>query len=183
MLSRILSYGVSIVLDVVWVVPVAVAASGAVIAISRRQDADRESIVDRLVTVWLVAALAAVALLTLLPRAGGSAPPRPSHFNPFRLVDTRDAVSNVALFLAVGFFGGLRWRSQPRPVVWVAVFSFCISAGIELVQWVVPIDRAASSHDVLFNTVGGLLGAVVAMIVVGLARRFGWHVLGQPVDS
>ena len=77
---------------------------------------DPDSIVDRLVAVLLVAALVAVALLTLRPRVGGFAPPRSSISYPFRRVDMRDAVSNVALFLAVGFFAAVRRRSKPRPV-------------------------------------------------------------------
>jgi hypothetical protein len=49
--SRILSYGVSIALDVVWVAPLAFVASGVVIAHSIQRGADQDSIVDRLVAV------------------------------------------------------------------------------------------------------------------------------------
>ena len=143
---------------------------------------DPDSIVDRLVAVLLVAALVAVALLTLRPRVGGFAPPRSSISYPFRRVDMRDAVSNVALFLAVGFFAAVRWRSKPRPVAWATAFAFLISAGIELTQRVLPIDRAASIHDVLFNTIGGFFGAVGAMVVIELARRSGLYVFGDRVE-
>jgi VanZ family protein len=180
--SRILSYGVSIALDVVWVAPLAFVASGVVIAHSIQRGADQDSIVDRLAAVWLVAALAAVALLTLQPRSGGFAPPRPSNFNPLRRPDIRDAVANVALFLPVGFFAAVRWRSKPRPVAWATGFALLISAGIELTQRVLPIDRAASIHDVLFNTIGGFFGAVGAMVVIELARRSGLYAFGDRVE-
>ena len=182
MVSRILSYGLSIALDVAWVAPLAFVASGAVIAHSIHRGADRGSIINRLVAVWLVAALAAAALLTLQPRSGGFAPPRPSSFNPLRRPDIRDAVSNVALFLAVGFFAAVRWRSKPRPVAWATAFALLISAGIELTQRVLPIDRAASIHDVLFNTIGGFLGAIGAMVVIELVCRSGLYAFGDRVE-
>ena len=183
MVSRALAYFVSVALSVVWVAPVALAASGAVIAVSRRHGTDHSVIVDRLVTVWLVAALVAVALLTLQPRGGGFAPPRDSVLNPLRRPSRQDAFWNVAMFIPVGFFAALRWRSKARPVVWVTGFSFLASATIELIQRVAPIHRAASVHDVLFNTIGGFVGAVIALVVVALVRRSGSRLFSEPIDA
>ena len=183
MVSRALAYFVSVALGVVWIAPVALAASGAVVAVSHRRGSDRAVIVDRLALVWLAAALVAVALLTLQPRGGGFAPPRDSILNPLRRPNKQDAFWNVAMFVPVGFFAALRWRSSARPVAWVTGFSFLVSAMIELIQRVAPIYRAASVHDVLFNTVGGFVGAVLALIVIDVVRRSGLRTLGDPVDT
>jgi glycopeptide antibiotics resistance protein len=75
------------------------------------------------------------------------------------------------LFLPVGFFAALWWRSTSRPVVWAAGLAFTVSFAIEITQLVLPINRAASIHDVMFNTLGGLVGAMVGMLVVRMVRR------------
>jgi glycopeptide antibiotics resistance protein len=36
---------------------------------------------------------------------------------------------------------------------------------------VLPINRAASIHDVMFNTLGGLVGAMVGMLVARMVRQ------------
>jgi VanZ family protein len=159
-----------IVASVLWIVPVALAASGAVVVVSHRDGADRGTLVDRLAGVWLVASLVAVASLTLLPLVGGFADPRPSNLNPFSSIAARDAIDNVLLYVAVGFFSVLRWRGKPRPVVWATVFAFFVSFGVEAAQAILPIDRAASAHDVLFNTIGGLIGGVFGGTVLRLVR-------------
>jgi hypothetical protein len=166
----------SIRLSVIWIAAIALVTSGAVIAISRQHGADRGSTVDRLVMVWLIAALAAVAILTLQPRLGGFRAARPSQFNPISRVDVQDALPNLVLFLPVGFFAALRWCSKARPIAWVAGLAFSLSLSIELAQWVLPINRAASIHDVLFNTVGGVIGAMAGILVARLARES-----GQPI--
>ena len=44
---------------------------------------------------------------------------------------------------------------------------------IEMAQWVLPINRAASIHDVLFNTLGGLAGGMAAILVLQVVERSG----------
>ena len=38
-------------------------------------------------------------------------------------------------------------------------------ARVELTQGIVPIDRAATTHDVMFNVLGGFVGAVAGAFV------------------
>ena len=174
MISRFPSGIGSLLLAVIWIVPVAVAAGAVVVVISRHRDADRGVIIDRLLMVGLMAALSAVAVLTLQPLSGsGFDAPRTPMLNPLSRIGRKDALDNLLLFLPVGFFAALWWRSRPRPVVWAAGLAFTASFTIEMTQMVLPINRAASIHDVMFNTLGGLLGGLVAIFVVRLVQKSG----------
>jgi glycopeptide antibiotics resistance protein len=66
------------------------------------------------------------------------------------------AVGNLLLLLPVGLFGpiALPWLSRWWRVLLVAAV---ISASIELAQLFIP-ERSADVDDVMFNTVGALLG-------------------------
>ena len=161
----------SSVLSLIWIPAITLAASGVVIALSRRRGADRTTTMDWLVMVWLLAAVAAAAILTLQPGPQAFDGARPSILNPISRVDVRDAVANVMLYLPVGFFAALFRRSKPRPVVWATGLALSLSLLIESAQLLLPIDRAATTHDVIFNTVGGFIGAVAGTIVVRTARR------------
>ena len=172
MISRFPSGIGSLVMTVIWIVPLAFAAGAAVVVISRRREEDRDVIVDRLVIVGLLAVLSAVAVLTLQPLGGsGFDAPRTPNLDPMSRIRRKDALDNLLLFLPVGFFAALWWRSRPRPVVWAAGLAFTVSFAIEMTQLVLPINRSASIHDVMFNTLGGLVGAMVGMLVIGMVRR------------
>lgn len=173
MIARFPSGIDSLVMAVIWIVPVAVVAGVVVVAASRRRGADWEVVAHRLVMVGLLAALTAAAVLTLQPLGGGFDAPRSSSFNPISPIRRKDALDNVLLFLPVGFFAVLWWRSKPRPVVWATGLAFSASFVIEMAQWVLPINRAASIHDVLFNTLGGLAGGIAAILVLQVVERSG----------
>ena len=120
-------------------------------------------------TVTLAAYLAALCALTLRPVAESSHPP-PSSGLPFAqlrsLLNQRGltayrivAAGNVVLFVPLGWLIPMvssRFGS-PGPVVMLA--AGCSSA-IELVQRRIP-GRFPSVDDVLLNTLGGLIGAVM----------------------
>ena len=77
-------------------------------------------------------------------------------YEPFWLLD----VANVAIVVPVGFLGALafprlRWQD------WAA-YAFVGALAIELTQGVLLPDRQMSATDVVANTVGALLGALVA---------------------
>ena len=172
MISRFPSGIGSLVMTVIWIVPVAFAAGTVVVAISRHREEDRGVMVDRLVIVGLLAALSAVAALTLQPLGGsGFGAPRAPILNPMSWIGRRDALDNLLLFLPVGFFAALWWRSRPSPIIWAAGLAFTASVAIEMTQLELPINRAASIHDVMFNTLGGLVGAMVGVLVVRIVRR------------
>lgn len=155
---------------VAWSLVIAVAASALVAVASTRRGSDRTRTVNRVLTVWLLAALCAVVYLTLQPGPEGFAGARPSIFNPVSKLDGRDAVANALLYVPVGLFAALLWRSSRQMVTWATALAFAVSFTIEFSQWVLPIDRAATAHDVIFNTLGGFVGALVATVLVRVWR-------------
>ncbi|MGH3367696.1 MAG: VanZ family protein, partial [Nocardioidaceae bacterium] len=69
-------------------------------------------------------------------------------------------VLNVALFVPLAFLGSTlipRW-----PVRAWGALGFACSLGIELAQLVVLPGRSPNGYDILANTLGALVGAVVA---------------------
>ena len=159
------------VMMVIWIAPVALVAGVVVVAVSLWRGVDRRVIIERLALVGLLAALGAAAALTLQPLDGGFDAPRASNFNPLSRFGRKDALDNVLLFLPFGFFAAVWWRSKPRPVLWATGLAFSASFGIEMAQWVAPINRAASIHDIMSNTLGGFPGALAAVFVMRLVER------------
>lgn len=151
---------------------VGLVASGLVIAFSLARRADGDSIADRLAMVWFVAALAAVVGLTLQVGPGGYGGVLPAQLDPTSRVRLPNARANMLLYLPLGFFAALLWRSKPRPVVWATGLALSLSLATELAQWVLPISRAAEFQDVVFNTLGGLVGGAVGILVERQVRRF-----------
>lgn len=77
---------------------------------------------------------------------------------------------NVALYVPVGLLVPLGWR-RTVPLVSAAqgvLLAGALSVGVELFQYQFA-DRITATDDVILNTVGGLLGALVAW--VALRRR------------
>lgn len=151
---------------VVWILGIAAVVSVLVAALSARQGAERGSIVDRVLWVWFAAALLAVAILTLRPGPEGIGGARPSILNPFARIDEEDALANVLLYVPIGFFAALIWRSKSHVLIRAASVALGVSVAIEFAQAVLPIDRAATTHDVVFNALGGLVGAALGGLVV-----------------
>jgi glycopeptide antibiotics resistance protein len=80
-----------------------------------------------------------------------------------------ERIANVALFVPVGFCVGIvagarRW--------WLgAVAGFVLSCGIEFAQYAFLPGRFASVWDIVTNTLGALIGAGVALLLLWLAER------------
>lgn len=72
---------------------------------------------------------------------------------------------NIALFLPLGFFlyAVLRARRSRFPWVEVVVFSALTSLAIECLQWVFAVGYS-DVDDLLFNTIGGAIGATIAAV-------------------
>lgn len=110
-------------------------------------------------------AVAAVLIATLTP-----ASPNVPTSGPWCVLcgqaGTIDALQNVVLFLPFGF--GLAWRGWHRVgTVWTA---FALSAFVETMQFTLIPGRDASLGDLLFNSVGGLLGFALQTANVNLLR-------------
>ena len=118
---------------------------------------DRRGALAVLAALGLVGALA----LTLSP----SSAPRYA-FCTVQLtspVDGVDALANVVLMLPLAHFAALRWR-RPLPVL-AAVAG--LSALVELVQALVPaLGRACDTGDWVTNTLGALMGVLLAALVL-----------------
>lgn len=89
-----------------------------------------------------------------------------------RRVSIPDAVQNVMLFVPFGVLGALACRrsfaSRARMVAAVAASGGALSLAVETLQ-LFTVDRVTSVSDVTANTVGALVGAVVAD---GVRRQF-----------
>ncbi|MDQ4504346.1 VanZ family protein [Sinomonas sp. ASV322] len=78
------------------------------------------------------------------------------------------AAANVAVFVPVGLLVALL---LPRGWRWLAVAACCaLSTFIEIVQWIMLTDRSGNVRDVITNTTGALIGAVLASLWLRLRR-------------
>jgi glycopeptide antibiotics resistance protein len=68
-------------------------------------------------------------------------------------------VGNVALFVPLGWLLPMTWP-QLRSLQRVLVAAAACSIAIELVQFAIP-GRSPATDDVLLNTLGGLIGAIM----------------------
>ncbi|UUT34497.1 VanZ family protein [Microbacterium elymi] len=76
-------------------------------------------------------------------------------------------VANIVLFVPMGFFLTLLFRHP----AYGAVLGIAISAAVEVAQIVIP-DRTPTVRDILSNSIGAAVGALIAwLIVVGSKRR------------
>lgn len=93
------------------------------------------------------------------------------------LVEHRDAgqiVGNMLVFAALGFFAPLRFAAL-RSVWRVLVFAAGCSAFLEILQFVLRLDRVSSVDDVLLNAAGAALAS--------LASRWWWRSKPAPVEE
>lgn len=66
---------------------------------------------------------------------------------------------NLLVFAALGFFMPIRWRVGPLAVLAVGTVG---SATIETLQYVLDLGRYSSVDDILVNTVGAVLAALLS---------------------
>nr|WP_269329070.1 VanZ family protein [Kineosporia babensis] len=142
--------------------------------------------------VWalcLVAGTLGVIAISTLTRRAGATSPGHLQLEPFGTLRryTHDAADfliylggNVAMFIPLGLFLYLALR---RWMLLCAALATLVSIGVELLQ--LPIySRATDIDDVITNGLGGLIGAVLGVVVVRVARsgRLGSWAQGQVVD-
>ncbi len=74
--------------------------------------------------------------------------------------------ANIILFVPLGFFITLLFQRW-----WIGVLvSIVLSTSVELLQVFLP-GRLATPRDVLSNTIGGVIGCVIALVFLGVARK------------
>jgi glycopeptide antibiotics resistance protein len=91
--------------------------------------------------------------------------------DPFLLVSVPDFIGNILLFVPFGVLGAITLRARTR---WwfarVVLLGFVLSAFDEALQ-LLTVDRVAALSDVLANTVGAAVGAIVYPGAVAGGRR------------
>jgi glycopeptide antibiotics resistance protein len=141
----------------------------------------REAGADVLLALSLVAILA----LTILPEAVPAVPASRRSLVPFEDLARSlgpgmpayatdlavgNLLANLLLFLPFGFALGLRFPAAP---LWRSLsIMVVLSASVEVIQLVAGTGRSADITDVLTNTVGGLVGLLLARGTVALVRSF-----------
>ena len=83
------------------------------------------------------------------------------------LLESREALFNLALFLPFGLLFPLLW---PRRAWLTPLRGFALSLMIELLQ--MPLQRSADARDVVMNTVGTLIGLLGYSLLCLIAPGF-----------
>jgi glycopeptide antibiotics resistance protein len=76
---------------------------------------------------------------------------------------------NTAMFAPVAFLAAVAFPRHPW-ANWV-VYGFVLSGGVELLQGLYLPPRSAQFVDVVANTLGGLIGTVIAAPFAGILRN------------
>lgn len=163
-------------LQLLAIVAVAVIAAAAALAVRHQEPWTTYRLAPAATCLTLGSGLA-IAIATLTPRGDATSPGRielmPLHTLRFyRFVHfypgARDdllfyVIGNIALFVPLGFFLYLAVR---RRFALVVLGCGLTSVGVEILQ--LPIwSRSTDVDDVLTNSAGGFLGALVALVIVG----------------
>ncbi|QIK64947.1 VanZ family protein [Nocardioides sp. HDW12B] len=85
---------------------------------------------------------------------------------------------NVALFVPLAALTSLLWP-QRRVWFWVLV-GFALSSTLEWLQLTFLSDRSSTSRDIVANTLGALVGAVVVVVGRALIREHRGRVVARP---
>ncbi len=71
-------------------------------------------------------------------------------------------ITNLAMMFPLGFFVYTFFKKSFSKTI---IFSFVLSVLIELLQWVLPINRNTEILDVILNTASGLISAIYLWIM------------------
>jgi len=119
-------------------------------------------------TLGLVLAATATSRL-FLPSPAAVGPYLAEFADPAYLVGgfagSMEKLANIALFLPLGLLGTLLWR---RPA---AVLAGCVALTFSIEAWQSVVGRVGDAVDVVHNSVGALLGVVLARVWTYLASQ------------
>ncbi len=128
--------------------------------------------------VWVVVglglSLSLIAAATLSPAAnriaGSCLRSMVAPVDPRDLMGRSDRVLNTWLFVPLGFFAGFLAVRR----VWVLVLAFCVPLFVEGIQrYAQVLGRRCQFQDLVDNTWGLILGALVGVVVGLVAQRTG----------
>jgi glycopeptide antibiotics resistance protein len=107
-------------------------------------------------------------ILTPLPQAGAVHPVPFQEVSGYLNVGPGEAIvqvgGNLAVFAAAGALAPVRWRLGRSTGAVLAAVAGLAAAGstlVETLQWALDLGRVSSADDVLLNTVGAVLAALV----------------------
>jgi hypothetical protein len=131
--------------------------------VTGREPSDRDSAPDLrpALTIGLLFSLAAVVLLTLTPEGQGWAWGSPTAEARWYLTGldstatTLQLAGNLALLAVPAVLAVLRWPWLGRLPL-LAVLSYALGAGIEVLQWALPLGRVVSPLDAVLNASGAI---------------------------
>lgn len=142
--------------------PVALLAVGVLVLLrGRGRHAWRRSVAEVAIVYGTLPSL----WITMLPGSMAGLSPGTVSLEPLAdlpTMSTFQVVGNLLLLAALGFFAPVRFRwlaTLPRVVLLAA----CCSVGVETAQYVLRLDRVSSVDDVLLNTTGAAVAAVLSM--------------------
>ena len=126
-------------------------------------------------TLLLVAALAAVAAVTLVPTGTGWRWGSPTAELRWYLTGLGSEATmvqlggNLALLVAPAALAVLRWPPLGRPARLVGI-ALAAGATIELLQRVLPLGRVVSPLDAVLNAVGAIAAGLTVTAMQGWVR-------------
>jgi glycopeptide antibiotics resistance protein len=107
-------------------------------------------------------------ILTPLPQPGAVHPVPLQEVSGYLSVPASEVVvqlgGNLAVFAAAGALAPVRWRLGSGTATVLAVVAGFAAAGsllVETLQWALDLGRVSSVDDVLLNTAGAVLAALV----------------------
>lgn len=129
--------------------------------------ADRRALVARIVLALVLLAVAAILLWPTRPATGAQNALEAWFERLHRRglptwlgFGSIEFLANVAMFVPLGFLTVLGW---PGRQLWVPVTGWLLfSAAAELIQATLEADRVGDCRDVLANSIGALIGCLIA---------------------
>lgn len=122
--------------------------------------------------IGMVASVVGILLVTLMPTSYPNdmvqMTPFQSIMETWELATTRAVINsllmNVILFVPFGFFLYLLSRKE-----FLTTVAACLmSISIEVLQFILPIGRVTNIDDVILNTVGGIIGMLLGVLILKL---------------
>lgn len=136
-------------------------------------------VVGPMVGVWLggyprttdtlfVVAIVGVAVLTLYPDGAANPGIACNVGLPYLAPTAVESTANILMFVPVAFLAAVRWRRPLLGVVGASAFSVVIEVAQALV---LVVGRACDTSDWITNTLGAVIGGILATVALTWHRR------------
>lgn len=133
--------------------------------------------------IGMTATIVGMILVTLMPTGYSNdmvqLVPFESIMETWELATTRAIINslllNVMLFVPFGFFLYLLIRRELLTTVLACITSIVI----EMMQYILPIGRVTNIDDVILNTIGGIIGMLLGVIILKLEVVYNVIVKGK----